>query len=151
MSKKNIYVCVVIVLSCVILLLGVLLFKVYYEKGYFKGNPKKVVELNIPDTTVTRVAVLGSNSKHFEISTSEDIQETIDMLRKIKLSYTKVTDEYKNSIPGFECKITVYTIWDEEITELEIVNENVIKYNDSYYNIEDGTFDLQAFEAIVNK
>lgn len=151
MSKKNIYISIVILLICVIVILGLLLFRSYYENGYFKGNPKEVVELNIPSAPVTRIGILGSNSNHFEIDKIEDIQEIINILKKIKLSYIKDTAQYENNVPGFECKITVYTLWDEELINVSIVNENVIKYNNSYYNIESGTFDLKLLENIVSK
>ncbi len=144
---------IITLISIIVIIMAVIIFFIYKSNIEFNNRVISLNSINIiKDSPVTRIAILGGNSKHFEINKSEDIKEILNIIQGMQIKYSP--DFINNSLSeddhNFTCKVTVYTTWDEPILEITVLDSNTIKYNNYYYTVSEGTFDLEGLENIAN-
>ena len=151
-KRKIILIIVVILLMILSSVLSIVIYKQYYENNICNEEKVPLQNLNIFVDTINpivRIGVSGSNGKHYEITDKENIKKIVNNLNGLKLKLDENAE--RNRLPSYRYYITIYTYWDKIVWESGVVTENYMRYNDYYYNITQGTFDLTSFEEILNK
>lgn len=151
MNKDNKSIIVYTLIIFAVIVATVMLFVKYTNDKKFNDTVISIDSFNIENNIpVTRIAVLGGNSKHFEIDNTEDIKEILNIIQGMSIKYNP---DYSSSFDEniFTCRITVYTTWDVPILEITINDTDNLIYNEYKYSILEKSLDLEYLEKIVNE
>lgn len=151
MNKKLliILITIIIILICIVTTLSIWLYKIYTEGPDIKLiSPSKTLDFNIIQT-VKRIGIMTSGGEHIEVTKKEDIQDIIYKLNTLKLEIDP--DHPRDLLPGFNCKVTLYTMLDGVVWEGLIVDDDTIKYGNSYYTVTEGKFNMEDIKAVIYK